>query len=275
MSTGSSSNPGNWIIGSYTGDSDALKIAIATFIAVAWYNAIELIILIFKSFTRYNGIYFWSMLISAGVGIPLYSVGFLLKFFDLTSAIWLSITLVTIGWWAMVTGQSFVLYSRLHVVLQNRMILRLVLNMIVANIFLLHVPTTVLTYAANFSSSHSYVTAYNIMERIQVAGFCVQELIISGLYMWETYRMLKINPLRSNRKIIVELFILNMICVLMDISLVAVEAANYYIYQTTLKATVYSIKLKAEFGVLGRLVVVATGSTWRPQLNDASVHASA
>ncbi|KAB8213025.1 hypothetical protein BDV33DRAFT_230682 [Aspergillus novoparasiticus] len=264
MSTSGSSNPGNWIIGSYTGDSDALKITIAAFIAVAWYNAIELIILIFKSFTHYNGIYFWSMLISAGVGIPLYSVGFLVKFFDLTSAIWLSITLVTIGWWAMVTGQAFVLYSRLHLILQNPMILRLVLNMIVANIFLLHVPTTVLSYAANFSGSHSYVTAYNVMERIQVAGFCVQELIISGLYMWETYRMLKINPLLSNRKIIIELFIINMICVLMGLGLVAVESANYYIYQTTLKATVYSIKLKVEFGVLGRLVLVATGSTWRP-----------
>jgi hypothetical protein len=36
----------------------------------------------------------------------------------------------TIGWWSMVTGQSIVLYSRLHLVVSNQRVLRRVLIMI-------------------------------------------------------------------------------------------------------------------------------------------------
>ncbi|KAE8389630.1 hypothetical protein BDV23DRAFT_172955 [Aspergillus alliaceus] len=257
-----SSSPSNWVTGSYTGNSDGLRITITTFVVVAWYNAIELIILIFSTFKKYRGVYFSSMLISA-IGILPYSVGFFMKFFDLTSAVWLSLTLVTVGWWTMVTGQSFVLYSRLHLVVQNPTALKFVCYMIIANVFLLHIPTTVLTYAANYEQSQEYLTAYNVMERVQVAGFCAQELIISGIYMWETNRLLKLNPNRDNRNIIFQLFIMNLVCILMDIVLIAVECANLYIYQTTLKATVYSVKLKVEFGVLGKLIYIANQSAGR------------
>ncbi|KAF5858106.1 hypothetical protein ETB97_004872 [Aspergillus alliaceus] len=260
--TNSSSSPSNWVTGSYTGNSDGLRITITTFVVVAWYNAIELIILIFSTFKKYRGVYFSSMLISA-IGILPYSVGFFMKFFDLTSAVWLSLTLVTVGWWTMVTGQSFVLYSRLHLVVQNPTALKFVCYMIIANVFLLHIPTTVLTYAANYEQSQEYLTAYNVMERVQVAGFCAQELIISGIYMWETNRLLKLNPNRDNRNIIFQLFIMNLVCILMDIVLIAVECANLYIYQTTLKATVYSVKLKVEFGVLGKLIYIANQSAGR------------
>ncbi|KAB8070564.1 hypothetical protein BDV29DRAFT_32432 [Aspergillus leporis] len=273
MSTGSSSSPSNWVTGSYTGDSDGLRITITTFVVVAWYNAIELIILIFSTFKQYRGVYFWSILISTAIGILPYSVGFFMKFFNLTSAIWLSLTLITVGWWAMVTGQSFVLYSRLHLVVQSPTILRFVCGMIIANVFLLHIPTTVLTYMANYEQNYRYLRAYNIMERVQVAGFCAQELIISGLYMWETNRMLKLNPNRDNRNIIFQLFTMNLLCILMDIGLIAVECANYYIYQTTLKATVYSIKLKVEFGVLNKLIYIANQSAGR-QPDDLHIELS-
>ena len=40
----------------------------------------------------------------------------------------------------------------------------------------------------------------------------------------------------------------------MDIALLGVEFANLYIIETTFKSVVYSIKLKLEFAVLGKLV---------------------
>lgn len=266
MSNSSSSSPGN-LIGGYTGSSDGVRITIATFVGVAWYNVGELMVLVFITFKKYRGIYFWSMLASAW-GIVPYSLGFLLKFFNATSAsvLWLPITLLTVGWWAMVTGQSMVLYSRLHLVLRDIRILHLVLGLIVMDVFLLHVPTTILTYLANYSSSHPSVNGYNVMEKIQLTGFCVQEIIISSLYIWETNRMLKLNPESGSRKIIFNLFAVNMACILMDIALIAIEYANFYMYQTTLKATIYSIKLKLEFAVLGKLVKIAHQHVWRPQL---------
>ncbi|KAJ5778325.1 hypothetical protein N7520_001571 [Penicillium odoratum] len=262
MSSFSEASPGNWIIGSYTGDSIGVRITLATFVGVAWYNVIELIVLIFLTFKRYQGPYFWSMLISS-FGILPYSIGYLMKFFALTSATWLPVTLLTVGWWTMVTGQSFVLYSRLHLVLENLRLLRLVKGMIIMNIFLLHIPTTVLTFAANFSNSQASIAGYDIMEKIQLTGFCVQEVIISSLYMWETNRMLKMNPDRGSRRTILQLLAVNVSCVLMDIALMAIEFMNFYIYQTTLKATLYSIKLKLEIAVLGKLVNIAHQHLWQ------------
>ncbi|KAJ5225200.1 hypothetical protein N7468_006425 [Penicillium chermesinum] len=249
MSSSSDASPSSWITGSYTGDSNGLRITIATFIGVAWYNVIELIVVIFLTFKRYRGPYFWSMLIAS--------------FFALTTATWLPIVLLTIGWWTMVTGQSFVLYSRLHLVLENLRILRLVKGMIIANIFFLHIPTTVLTFDANFSHTDASVRGYDIMEKIQLTGFCVQEVIISCLYMWETWRLLQLNPDRGTRKTIIQLLAVNVSCVLMDIALMVIEFMNFYIYQTTLKATLYSIKLKLEIAVLGKLVNVAHRHVWQ------------
>jgi hypothetical protein len=231
-------------------------------VGVAWYNVLELIVLICLTFKRYRGPYFWSMLI-ASIGILPYSVGYLIKFFNLTSATWLPVTLLTIGWWSMVTGQSFVLYSRLHLVVQNMRVLRLVKGMIIMNIIILHIPTTVLTYAANFSTSPQTVMGYDVMEKLQLTGFCVQEVIISSIYMWETNRMLQLNPDHNSRKTIIQLLAVNVACILMDIALMVIEFMNFYIYQTTLKATLYSIKLKLEIAVLGKLVNVAHQHVWR------------
>lgn len=262
MSSSSESGPGDWITSSYTGNSNGVRITIATFVGVAWYNVIELIVLICLTFKRYRGPYFWSMLI-ASIGILPYSVGYLMKFFNLTSATWLPVTLLTIGWWSMVTGQSFVLYSRLHLVVQNMRVLRLVKRMIIMNIILLHIPTTVLTYAANFSTSPETVMGYDVMEKLQLTGFCVQEVIISSVYMWETNRMLQLNPDHNSRKTIIQLLAVNVACILMDIALMIIEFMNFYIYQTTLKATLYSIKLKLEIAVLGKLVNIAHQHVWR------------
>lgn len=268
MSSSSEASPGNWITGSYTGNSPGVRIAIATFVGVAWYNVLELIVLIFLTFKRYRGPYFWSMLVSS-VGILPYSVGYLIKFFGLTPHTWLPVTLLTIGWWTMVTGQSFVLYSRLHLVLENLRVLRLVKGMIIMNIFLLHVPTTVLTYVSNYSHTHASVGGYDVMEKLQLTGFCVQEVIISGLYIWETNRMLQLNRDRGSRKTIIQLVAVNMACILMDIALMIIEFMNFYIYQTTLKATLYSIKLKLEIAVLGKLVNIAHQHVWRSSFNMA------
>ena len=265
MSSSSDASPGHWITGSYTGNSIGVRIVIATFLGIAWYNVIELIVLIFLTFRRYHGPYFWSMLISA-IGILPYSIGYLIKFFALTSATWLPVTLLTVGWWAMVTGQSFVLYSRLHLVLEDLRILRLVKGMIIMNIFLLHAPTTVLTFYANFSKSHASVAGYDIMEKLQLTGFCVQEVIISSLYMLEINRMLRLNPDRNSRKTILQLLAVNVTCILMDIALMVIEFMNFYIFQTTLKATLYSIKLKLEIAVLGKLVNIAHRHVWQPSL---------
>ncbi|KAJ5818649.1 hypothetical protein N7474_004240 [Penicillium riverlandense] len=260
--------PGDGITGGYTGTSLGMRITIATLAGVTWYNALELIILVFVTFAQYRGLYFWSLLLSSSLGLIPYSLGFLLKFFQITSATWLPCTLLTIGWYFMVTGQSVVLYSRLHLVLANQRVLHRVLVMIVINAFILHLPTTVLTYGTNLAAGSEekvYKNGYNIMEKIQMTGFCLQEFILSGLYIWETVRMLRLDPDRTKRKIMYQLLIINLIIIVMDLGLLIAEYMNFYIMETMLKGAVYSVKLKLEFAVLGKLIHLVHNHVWKPE----------
>lgn len=69
----------------------------------------ELIVIVFVTFQRYRGLYFWSMVISA-FGIIPYSLGFLIKFFQLLDPSkdvgYLAVFLLSIGWYPMVTGET-------------------------------------------------------------------------------------------------------------------------------------------------------------------------
>ena len=97
----------------------------------------------------------------------------------------------------MVTGQSVVLYSRLHLVLYDKKLLRRILYMICINAVLLHIPTSVLNFGArgppnqNRASATNWSYGYSIMEKIQMTIFCIQEFIISGIYVRETMKVLK------------------------------------------------------------------------------------
>jgi hypothetical protein len=113
-------------IGKVAPKSLPTSFTIACFIAVALYNVAELFFIIFATFKKRRGLYFWSFLVST-CGIGLYSIGFLLKDLSLSSQSVFFVTLIVVGWSSMVTGQSVVLYSRLHLVLRDPRKLRLVL----------------------------------------------------------------------------------------------------------------------------------------------------
>ncbi|KAF1920245.1 hypothetical protein BDU57DRAFT_534041 [Ampelomyces quisqualis] len=278
---GALGSAGAGITGGYTGDSLSLKIIIAFLLGLSLYNAIELIVLLFVTFQRYHGLYFWSLLVAAFGVIP-YSLGFIIKFFQLLDPSqdegYVAVVILTIGWYSMVTGQSVVLWSRLHLLTNSRCILSWTLWMIIINGTLLHSITTVLTFGSN---SHSlapatlqrFVKGYSVMEKIQMVGFFVQEAILSAVYIREAIRMLKLSEAARDdvqsfddgtgnghvrnshvRKTMNQLLAINVIIIVMDLALLGVEFANLYLIETTLKGVVYSIKLKLEFAVLGKLV---------------------
>ncbi|KAJ5095040.1 hypothetical protein N7532_007331 [Penicillium argentinense] len=253
------------ISGALAAEGDILQMTLVTFIGLSCYNVAELVVLVPSTFRRWRGLYFWSLLTCGCIGVVPYSIGFLMKFFTQTDSI-LSVTVLTIGWWTMVTGQSVVLYSRLHLVLRDERILKRVLRLIVANFFLLHVPTTVLTYGANIvhTQNKAWVTGYNIMEKVQLTGFTIQEGILSTLYVIETVKLLRLGAESAtrpdSRSIMYQLIGINCAIMAMDLLLLSLEYANLYAVQITLKGFVYSLKLKLEFAVLGKLVDLIQGS---------------
>jgi hypothetical protein len=188
-----------------------------------------------------------------------------MKFFTDADSV-LSVTVLTIGWWTMVTGQSIVLYSRLHLVLRDERIFSWILRLIVLNIFILHVPTTILTYGANIvhTGEVAWVNGYSVMEKIQLTGFTIQESILSTLYVIETVKLFRLGADVSvrpdTRRILFQLIGINFAIIAMDLVLLSLEYADFYAVQITLKGFVYSLKLKLEFAVLGRLIGFIQGS---------------
>lgn len=152
--------------------------------------------------------------------------------------------------------------------------------MIVVNACILHSTTTVLTFGSNSTSlspstMKRFVNGYSIIEKIQMVGFFLQEVVLSIIYIKETVRLLKLSASvqddvqsfddRSGnchlknltvRKTMYQLLAINVIIIIMDLALLGVAFANLYLVETTLKGVVYSIKLKLEFAVLGKLVQV-------------------
>ncbi|KAJ5179551.1 hypothetical protein N7492_002761 [Penicillium capsulatum] len=252
------------ISGALASEGDVLQMILVTFIGLSCYNIAELVVLVPATFRRWRGLYFWSLLASGCIGVVPYSVGFMMKFFTQTDSV-LSVTVLTIGWWTMVTGQSVVLYSRLHLVLRNEKVLRWVLRLIVTNFFLLHVPTTILTYGANIVhvGDEPWIQGYNIMEKLQLTGFTIQETLLSTLYVIETVKLLRLGDTTTrsaSRSIMYQLIGINCAIMAMDLLLLGLEYANLYAVQITLKGFIYSLKLKLEFAVLGRLVDLIQGS---------------
>jgi hypothetical protein len=85
-------------------------------------------------------------------------------------------------------------------------------------------------------------------------------------------KILKTVNHEQTRKTMYQLFYINIIIILMDLGLLGVEYAKLYILETSIKGVVYSVKLKLEFAILGRLVQYVThGSNEPPTIHTPDV----
>lgn len=236
---------------------------VLVFLSISVYNVIELTFIIFGTFKRHSGLYFWSFLIATW-GIFVYCGGFLIKYYASDAVGYVAATFISFGWVAMVSGQSLVLWSRLHLVLRNRFRLRFVLYMIIVNGVLMHGTVIPMIYGSFSSSTAMWKKPYGIMEKIQVTIFFIQEIIISGFYISETVKLMRLERTmgnkRGSRRLMNHLIYVNILIILLDVTILGLEYADQYQYQTSYKAFVYSTKLKLEFTILNRLVEMTTGN---------------
>lgn len=232
----------------------ATKAAVAVFLTIALANAIELIVLIFWTFHRYRGLYFCSMLVSVS-GVILNSIGSILHYFNF-GPLWLGLPLLYTGFMIMVPPQSLVLYSRLYLVYYNDKVLRFLLYFIIVALVLLLVPDTVITYVTAALRTPPANLAYNIIERYQVTGFSLLEIALSLFYVYATAKLLRHSPEGKPRikQILYELLAINFITIGLDITFIILQYLNLNYLQICLKPLAYSIKLKLELAILGRLV---------------------
>merc|ERR1711900_10651 len=205
-----------------------ILITMCAFLALSFYNMLELIVIILTTFKSRCGLYFWSF-IAATAGILPYGIGFLLKFFTLTSIRWIPVALVGTGLVGIVTGQSLVL----------------------------HIPTMIMAFGVDSPHSERFLPVFLIYDKIQLTVFFTQECIISGIYIYTTVRLLAPagEPIsRPLRHLLTHLIIVNVFVLALDVTVLGFGFSGYYQIQTTFEAAVYSVKLKVEFSVLNRLV---------------------
>ena len=240
------------------GASLPIYMTIVAFSTIALYNVLELNVIIFATFKRrWRGLYFWSFIVATW-GIAPHTVGFILKFFALTPVWWAHVLIVGVGWFAMVTGQSLVLYSRLHLVAQDERLLRWVLYLIIFDAIVVGVPDMILAFLTNRPGPNpSVVNFFSTYDKVQVGIFFVQELLISGLYIYQAVKLLGPPGRRSPYgKLLLHTILVNILVLALDITLLGTEYSGNYEIQTTFKPAMYSIKLKMEFSVLNRLTKV-------------------
>lgn len=241
-----------------TWNTDALTVIICS--SLSLFSSLELLLTIGLTFRSYRGLYFWSLVI-ASLGIIPYALGYTFEYFSLFNVA-LGIALDAIGWSLMVTGQSFVLYSRLHLVFGGgwKKTLRGIVFAISLNGMVLHGTTGVIAFGANLGSVQSRFSwglAYDIIEPIQMTIFALQEGALSCLYVWRAIEMLKTSDRERSRRIIRQLFLINIIIILLDAALLVNEFGDRHVLQQTLKGVVYSVKLKLEIHILNRLVEIS------------------
>ncbi|KAH8650215.1 hypothetical protein BGZ61DRAFT_469457 [Ilyonectria robusta] len=244
----------------YVDDSSVdapIGLAMVSFIAL--YNAIELNVIIFFIFERKSGLYFWSFFFATW-GIFFHTISYLIWNFGVLKNAVAWVTIAVIGWVLMVTSHSLVLYSRLHLILYDERILRLVLAIIITNVFIGYVSTIIVAYRAILALEPGpYVTAYPVYETIQVSLF-IQEMIISGLYIWYTYKAFQMQEaLRGAQasRMLYHLVAVNILVIILDVAVLVLEYNNPYNLQTAIKGMVYSIKLKIEYSILNSPINLA------------------
>lgn len=229
------------------------NIIIISMLATAIYNALETVSITLDFVKKYRVLYFWSMQASCW-GILVHAVSAIICCTSQQSTLPTSVLFI-VGWYAMVTGQAVVIYSRLRLVVLDASKVRWVLRMIVVNACILYVPMTVLFFGS-INGDPRFPRPAAIFNRIQLVGFCVQKSVMSCVYMSEAMRnLICVARLRGReqRQATAHLLGIGGFVFLLNILLLLTEYRLHFI-QISLQAVIYSIKLKLEFALLYHLL---------------------
>lgn len=148
--------------------SSGERFLVACFLGAAIWNAVGMFPMIFLTFKRLWTLYFWAMILST-IGILICSASQIISVATPQVNTMINGVMSCVGWVFMVTGQSVVLYSRLHLLAITPRVLRLVLWMIIVNGVTIHVTGTVLTVGTRLKppESISFTQAYRSVHHLQ------------------------------------------------------------------------------------------------------------
>ncbi|KAF2730070.1 hypothetical protein EJ04DRAFT_397684, partial [Polyplosphaeria fusca] len=235
------------------------------FASVAIWSSIPLTIRLFTTLKRRRSLYFYSIL-TCTWGLSIHQIGYLIQGLAPNAPWVLALILSQLGWIWMVTGFSVVLYSRLKIILEHRKLRNAILAMIVFNGVVWHTALIVTNIAViaivRDGSSQQKATlktwkrVQNPLERTQIVMFAFQETTISYFYVRAAYAYLKGQYAQKDktREAMFLLILVQIIIVLVDVALIALDAAGMLQIKGIILSFAYAVKLELEFVVLNQLV---------------------
>lgn len=268
-----------------------MSMTMAAFTGVSWYIGAEINVSLFVLFKRRRGLYFWACFLGSW-GVILQSLFIILADFRVWTDLVGSITMIYLTWLIMVIPQSWVLYSRLDLIVQDRRLLYWLRIVLIFNSIVFSIPTIVIGILAvspnmRFFFSLNLVlmqraqqaTTVNptlrskniIWDRVQLTVYFVQETVLSLLYIYETRKYVRLKTFLSNprpsddaatdtstakNRVLWHLIFANLLIIALDIALLGIQYGGDHLFylQGAFKPCVYGIKLKLEFLVLNRLI---------------------
>ncbi|KAK3369744.1 hypothetical protein B0T24DRAFT_580833 [Lasiosphaeria ovina] len=258
---------------------------IAAFVGISWYIGAEINTSLFILFKRRRGLYFWSCALCSW-GVVLQPLCIILADFGVWTDLKAAITFIYLTWLIMVVPQSWLLYSRLHLLLHHDRVLRWIKAVLLINSVVFSVPTIVIGILAQTTTTNPNLFHINLIwDRIQLTVFFVQETALSVLYIYHTRQYLRdssllsqppsltqqprpqphrspstpssalsLRPVVETDEVLRHLVYTNVLVIALDVALLGVQYADLFYLQGAFKPCVYGIKLKVEFAILNRLV---------------------
>lgn len=226
-------------------------------LAVAAYNSVELFYWIFSFFRRYHGCYFWSLLVTAW-GIIIFVTAVVLSLADMGPLALRNIA-YSLGFFIVATGSVTVLYARLHLVTMDKTP-QYVLFLIIFTACTLHLPLSILYLIRGFAGPNTRPALESFCRKyghFVIACSCTRELLLTGVYLWVTFRNLK--PIldakgQEGRRVKCELMIINIFVLVSTVCLLVLDSTNHEAIKQGYGSMATSVKLKMEFAVLNKLV---------------------
>ena len=248
----------------------------AAFLAMTFLLVVDINFQIHYAFKRATGIYFWAMQIGS-IGCFVDAIGTLMHYLlPNFSRYWALYTLLaTVGWAVYTVAQLTVLYSRLHLVVQNEGVQRMVFWMIV-----LVSPPLILSDWIVIWPSYNPATdvggrwsvAAGIVERICQLGLSGVEVIINLPYVVGLLAILRRRPTVRQRRVMLDLTYVNVLTILLDILNIVLVYVNRVGISHPIQTFSYTLKLRLEFITLNQLMAVAARDVYRQTFENRRYH---
>lgn len=163
-----------------------------------------------------------------------------------------------VGWVLMVTGFSFVVYSRLNIVIHNPQVKRIILPVLLFFLFITYALLYIFIYIVSYLPPPKLSTAaYQAGEKLRVL-VPIEELIIGGLYIYFFMFYLRDSSNEDHqeaRKTMKLLVVAQLVQVLGDASLLVLTYASLFLVKRIIITLLYALKLECEFYVLNNLIL--------------------